>query len=507
MKVRGWPACRAITPVVYAAAIVTAAAGPPVPQETVLGGPSVLLSYLNGASPYSGIGRYEGRATCTAFLLETAPVRNATVAAPAYAITGGHCPASQGSNDVLIDGPGVGRVVFNFFVDSESRQVAVAVRRTAYATKKGQDIAVLELAATYRDLTAQLIRPWPVAVTPTPSSGDVITVVGAPLWPVLTESFLRAARCRADGVAPIVLEHIWHWFDSPFNRCRDMLPGSAGSPIISVTGRVVVGIVNTTTIGAASMTECAIGHPCELASSGAFVRRDTSYATTLAGLGACFDVTRRFNIREPGCPLDPGNQPEAEPPHIGPVNPVLATQPVGELRRTWGVTVRSGQPYYRYAIAQPPANDCRTTSGYSAAISAAAVPVIDRPLPPLEGFTFLCIVGVSSPAADEAAAARAYPTIVVARTDRMAPRLPVQVTITETNEAWRLRFRTVGHEVAFHAYKTGRPMDTRCGDPHGYRFVASTLVGLPRAGGPYRLCIIPYDAAQNPGVVFERVLS
>jgi hypothetical protein len=89
----------------------------------------------------------------------------------------------------------------------------------------------------------------------------------------------------------------------------------------------------------------------------------------------------------------------------------------------------------------------------------------------------------------------------------MAPRLPVQVTITETNEAWRVRFRTVGHEVAFHAYKTGRPVDTRCSDPQGYRFAASTLIGLPRAGGPYRLCVIPYDAAQNPGAVFERVLS
>jgi len=33
MKVCGWPACRAITPVVYAAAIVTAAAGPPVAQN------------------------------------------------------------------------------------------------------------------------------------------------------------------------------------------------------------------------------------------------------------------------------------------------------------------------------------------------------------------------------------------------------------------------------------------------------------------------------------------
>jgi hypothetical protein len=33
------------------------------------------------------------------------------------------------------------------------------------------------------------------------------------------------------------------------------------------------------------------------------------------------------------------------------------------------------------------------------------------------------------------------------------------------------------------------------------------VLGLPKAGGPYRLCAIPYDAAQNPGSIFSRVLS
>jgi hypothetical protein len=34
MEVRGWPACRVITPVVYAAAIVSAAAGTTPGQDT-----------------------------------------------------------------------------------------------------------------------------------------------------------------------------------------------------------------------------------------------------------------------------------------------------------------------------------------------------------------------------------------------------------------------------------------------------------------------------------------
>src|SRR6185295_1091209 len=141
----GWPTGRVLAPVVLAAAIASTATGPrAVVDDVPVGGPSALLPYLSGASPYSGVGRYEGRATCTAFLLDTGvPADGST--APAYALTSGHCPAQTGSNDVVIDSPGVGRVIFNYFIDSERTQLPVAVARTAYSTMKGRDLAVLEL--------------------------------------------------------------------------------------------------------------------------------------------------------------------------------------------------------------------------------------------------------------------------------------------------------------------------------------------------------------------------
>src|SRR5204862_5334354 len=82
------------------------------PHDTpVFDGPSVLLSYVDHASPYTGVGRYEGRATCTAFLLDTGALARRAPEAPGYAVTAGHCPAAPGPNDVMIDGAGVGRVV------------------------------------------------------------------------------------------------------------------------------------------------------------------------------------------------------------------------------------------------------------------------------------------------------------------------------------------------------------------------------------------------------------
>ena len=162
MRAGGCPASRGIAAVAFAAATAAAAAGLVAAETPVAGGASVLLPYLAGASPYSGIGRYEGRATCTAFLLDTGPIPDAASDAPAYALTGGHCPVLTSSNEVVMDGAGIGRVVFNFFVDSAHRQFPVAVARTAYATSKGRSIAVLELAASYRELSAQQIRPWTV---------------------------------------------------------------------------------------------------------------------------------------------------------------------------------------------------------------------------------------------------------------------------------------------------------------------------------------------------------
>jgi len=62
--------------------------------------------------------------------------------------------------------------------------------------------------------------------------------------------------------------------------------------------------------------------------------------------------------------------------------------------------------------------------------------------------------------------------------DTTPPRLAAQVRITETDDAWRVKFSTVGQEV----------------------------IGLPTVTGPHLLCAIPNDAAQNAGPRWQRLL-
>lgn len=52
----------------------------------------------------------------------------------------------------------------------------------------------------------------------------------------------------------------------------------------------------------------------------------------------------------------------------------------------------------------------------------------------------------------------------------------------------------------------GPPHLTRCDDPDGHRAIDDGLIGLPKITGPHLLCVIPYDAAQNAGPRWHRLL-
>ena len=323
MRAHGCRARRLAAGAVLVACAAAAAGGEqfiPV-YEAEVGGPSVPASYDSGASPYTGIGRYEGRGTCTAFFLATAlPGQEYLEEAPAYAVTSGRCAANPGADDVLVNLPGSGSIIFKYFADSGRQRVSVLVARIAYATVKGRDLAILELAIPYRELVQKLVRPWRVPHFPQVVPGDLIAVVSAPRTSPAQEDVLRLALCRMEGVAPVVVEHNWQLLDTTLNRCRDVAPASSGAPVLSVIDRYAIGVVSTTTIDADHVTRCALGHPCEPTRGGTRSRRDTNYVTRLAGINACFNDRHRFDARGPGCPLDPGTQAGTTPPSTGAVN-------------------------------------------------------------------------------------------------------------------------------------------------------------------------------------------
>src|SRR5262249_42535250 len=255
------------------------------------GGPSVLLSNADGLNPYSGVVRVQARATCTGIFLVTTTDDDARGgAASAWVATNGHCVAFPGTNQVLLDQPGSGSVVFDFFIDTQRRQLRVPVRRVAYATMKGQDIALGGLSGRGDDLRRAGYEPWRPVLN-LPADDEPVVVVGAPLQVDPALAYLRLAACTLEGRAPRLFEFTWHWYGFERMGCSDIQAGSSGSPVISRrTGRIVA-LINTSNAGQAWDTACEINSPCEPTRTGSVQPENTSYATPLVGIDRCFPVS------------------------------------------------------------------------------------------------------------------------------------------------------------------------------------------------------------------------
>ena len=106
-------------------------------------GPSVVLSNADGRNAYTGVARLQGRATCSAALLDA----GAGAGAPAYVLTNGHCSTTFGSNELALDQPAPSSYAasFGLFADTPAALHVVPVRRIAFSSMKGTDLSLMEL--------------------------------------------------------------------------------------------------------------------------------------------------------------------------------------------------------------------------------------------------------------------------------------------------------------------------------------------------------------------------
>jgi hypothetical protein len=469
-------------------------------------GPSVLLSNADGGNAYTSVVRVQARATCTGvFLATTDPDDPFGDDASAWVATNGHCVDFPATNVVVREQPGQGFVVFNFFIDTTSRQVQVPIRRMAYATMKGQDIGLVELSARVGELRRAGFEPWrPVLTLPDPD--EPVVVVGAPLQRNPQLAYLRLAACPLEGRAAFVYEFTWHWYGFERTRCTDVLPGSSGSPVISRrTGRIVA-LLNTTNTFAEPYSACQPDSPCEPAGKDAVQPPATSYATPMIRIDRCFDHRGELNLNGPECPLDPGTNTVHAPATLGSINPFLSNVPIGFARSTWSVRITGPQPYYRYKVVKVPDNDCRDLRGYGDVLSITTSPVIADHLPTVEGHYMLCSIGGPTRRWGGDWQSVDYPTVTRVRIDTTPSTLAAPIAITETPTGYLVEFITLGIEVSTYLYKFGPAGETSCTDERDYRLALLEFIPVPKGSRPQVFCAVPHDAAGNRGVLFERLL-
>lgn len=458
--------------------------GTPSPLPTLATSGSTLL---DSSSSWHGIGRLTINSTCTAVLIDTGGGDNA----PAFILTNGHCVEWQ-ANGTITNREIEGQVLFNYFADAPEAALAISLAEVVYSTMQGVDISIIRLDATLGELAAQGILPFPIAGAAL-EPGSKVRVVGAPssgLEP--EEAYLREEVCQIKQQVDL-LEFNWHFYDHYAASCQDIFGGSSGSPLFSADTNTIYGLINTTVEGSSA---CYLGVPCEISDQGVILNEESSYASPIHGVDACFNEAGEFELSE-ACPLPPTSQLSFEETPLSPSQPPL----------TWGTTLAGDLPYYRYKTGEAGVVDCRLDEGYSSVFALAENPTIDDAIPSEEGFYLLCLLAGESPSIDTTWQNSDYPTVLSAQIDTTPPQLEPQLNIRELPEFYDVALIFQPPELSDYRYKFGPPETIDCAVEDDYQRYRRIPLTLERGDGPIRLCVIGYDNADNPTPPLDTVFD
>ncbi|HET9650393.1 MAG TPA: trypsin-like peptidase domain-containing protein [Microlunatus sp.] len=433
------------------------------------------------AAQYAGVAQVrEGGASCTGWMIDTASADT-----PAYVVTNGHC--AQGRilppTAVGVDQPADGGVVFGR--GGRTAPLSVQTNRVAYSSMNGTDVSVLELSTTVGRLAAEGITGFrPVAPLP---SRRVVTNVGVPVAGVPPNQVSpRIGRC-VTGAPVGVIEFGWFFDSAQAVDCPGVLGGSSGSPLFDRATRVV-GMINTTTVRAATGGDCWLNKPCERTADGASVVPDTSYAISVQGLSACFPGGR-FALAE-GCPLPrPGLV----------VDPSVTAVSAGTDEVTARVIAPNRSELRTGVAPLTDADACADPSTYTARVVAGPQPTpITASLPAEEGFFVWCVADPSG----------SLPTArVVLQRDLTPPVLTPRISVDETQASFRVQPVFAPPEIANYRIKYGPAAITSCADPAGYQAYRRVPTVVPRTAAPVLYCAIAEDLAGNAAPPISRELS
>jgi V8-like Glu-specific endopeptidase len=254
---------------------------------------------------YNGVGLIDTNyGVCTGFLIATSKQPNA----PAYALTNGHCQgktsALPGNREIIVNRSSQTTFVVNYFHDFNAERLSIPVNRLVYGTMKNNDIAILELSITQRELTKAGISPLTIAKRP-PRPGVPTIVVGIPSEGVKdTLNFLHTTTCQTGEIVNLK-EDIYNWKKSIRHHCS-IVGGMSGSPMISTATNQVVGIINTgVNDSAANQPQCSLNRPCEVGKNGVVQTFDLeNYGQLVDRIPTCFNRRGIFNLYLSKCQLE-----------------------------------------------------------------------------------------------------------------------------------------------------------------------------------------------------------
>lgn len=458
---------------------------------------------LENLAAFSAVGAVNAGSNCTGTLIDTG-----VPSAPAYVLTNGHCVGDVGraAQVTTLELPWWGEVEFLRAAGNEEGTLVVEVDQLSYSTMRETDTAVIRLDSTLGALQDLGVQALPIADIE-PDEGTAVTNVGVPVQDLLPEDWvLRQGTCTL-GQQTGVLELRWLWQNVWTNDCPGIIQGSSGSPLMTVDGdgspTAIVAMINTTTWGVSSSDggACFINRPCQLTDDGPVMVEETSYAQSVAGIGACFDEGGLFALTE-SCPLPTSNvwaesgggafMGGTEPNSTGAVPGVSLVGDASGTARTALVPLVDGSECTDPATYAGASEVMIPEAGDEWEVVGTQQPV---ELPQAEGWYAYCAVVGNS---------YAQAATILFEVDRTAPIFEATADVEDLGEgAVLVRPHLNPPELSTVRFTWGSPDEVDCEDTASFQDFFIVPLTLMPEDLPARYCVYGLDAAGNTTGVAE----
>ncbi|WP_338919090.1 serine protease [Pseudomonas silesiensis] len=346
---------------------------------------ALLLKNHNGSySRWNGVGNifWNDEPNCTASLLDTRDKHNNAVG-PAYLLTAAHCLVDEQAFDQPVEET----VKFNYFNDTANAYKSYKINNIVWKDYKHTDLAVLELDATLSTLLADGINPLRMASEWPRVTGDVL-VVGAPQD--LQGSGLRLAACAQEPTGATLVEDFRAYLDTLKNRCKEIRPGSSGSPVLDRNTGQILSVLTTSTYGAKIDEKCFVNAPCEIRRGQPVLSSDTHYSVPVDYLSGCFSNGVFSNDSNACAPYTTFKILDLS----WPTQYITMPEDISSLPPAVQVDFTLSTAYYRFKTVRDVAL-CQSPHDYSDTFDATDAS-LKAPISRESGMHYLCIIGVES---------------------------------------------------------------------------------------------------------------
>jgi len=176
---------------------------------------------------------------------------------------------------------------------SGSSLLSLTADRVLYGTMTGTDVLLYRLTRTYGSIQSTTGVTARTIGSSHPAPGDTFVPSGY---------FARVFNCDVLTFVPTLREDRWTWHDSiRFADGCGTIPGTSGSPIISVATGELVGVNNTSNENGRS---CTLDNPCEVAGDGSVtVVQGRRYGQETYWFTTCLTTSRTIDLSLAGCLL------------------------------------------------------------------------------------------------------------------------------------------------------------------------------------------------------------